>query len=277
MIEQIFDHNLWSFSHQFHYVQLTTYPQERNQPIALVKNFHNCTRSLTSALKTFINLLSPNPLTRRQLQDSLLPINQINVYHCFKLLPPPLNADKLEKEIIWATPSKKGKTHSRFDTVICVDNDNRGEAESTGLQGIFWILYQSIKYKTCVSGIKIGRIKVIFTFPQQTIEEQSQEAMIAHLPPEPFTYIEWFTKLQPAGEQNHLMYRISKPAHNANGILPGAIISLTDIWQSCQLIPRFTHSGFSEEEEWRSETVLDQANIFYINNWSGLYAYQTIW
>src|SRR4051794_10765401 len=91
--------------------------------------------SFTIALKRFINNTSSNPLAIRHLQHSLLPITSINVYHWVKFLSLTPNGDKTEKEIIRATPSRRGAPVSRFDTVVAVDNDNREEAESTGLQG----------------------------------------------------------------------------------------------------------------------------------------------
>ena len=125
--------------------------------------------------------------------------------------------------------------------------------------------------------MKIGRIKVIFTFPQQIIEEHSGNTTFTNLPQEFLAYVEWYTKLQSTAEKNHLMYKISKPPPHADGSLPGAIVPLSDIRQTCQLFPKFIQGGSLEELEWRSETVLDQATTFYVNNWSSLYAYQTIW
>jgi hypothetical protein len=116
-------------------IALTKKPHQRNQPILLVEKHHNCIGSFTSALKRFINNTSSNPLAIRHLQHSLLPITSINVYHWVKFLSLTPNGDKIEKEIVRATPSRRGAPVSRFDTVVAVDNDNREEAESTGLQG----------------------------------------------------------------------------------------------------------------------------------------------
>jgi hypothetical protein len=97
------------------------------------------------------------------------------------------------------------------------------------------------------------------------------------LPKQPFAYVEWYSKLEPAADKNHLLYQVSNLPCHTDGTIPGAIIPLTDIRQSCQLIPKFTTGGSLQEKIWKSETVLDQARVFYVNNWSGLYAYQTIW
>jgi hypothetical protein len=120
-----------------HAIQLTKNPHQKNQPILLVEQLHDCMGSFQLALKKFINQLSSNIMNRQQLQHSLLPITHINIYHCFKLSPPTLNEDRAEKEIIRATPSRKQAPTPRFDTVVVVNDDQREEAETTGLRGMF--------------------------------------------------------------------------------------------------------------------------------------------
>ena len=120
-------------------IALTKHPHQRNQPILLVEQHHDCIGSFTPALKRFINKSTSNSLPIRKLLHSLLPITHINVYHCFKLSSPDPNGDRMEKTIIRATPPRKGTLASRFDTIVAVDDENREEAESTGLQGVlFW-------------------------------------------------------------------------------------------------------------------------------------------
>ena len=97
--------------------------------------------------------------------------------------------------------------------------------------------------------MKIGRLKVIFTLPQHILEGHSGSTTVTNLPQIPLGYVEWYSKLKPAGEKNHLMYKIAKPPPHADGSLPAAIIPLTDIRQSCQLIPKFTQAESLEEEE----------------------------
>src|SRR5947199_5686166 len=85
--------------------------------------------------------------------------------------------------------------------------------------------------------MRIGRIKVIFTFPQQIIAEHSGNMTFTNLPQEFLAYVEWYTKLQPAAEKNHLMYKISKPPPHADESLPNyscaydsLFVILYDIW-----------------------------------------------
>ena len=74
------------------------------------------------------------------------------------------------------------------------------------------------------------------------------------------------------------MYSVSKPALRSDGLRHGAIIPLEQIRQSCQLIPAFPDGPRGEvPDDWTSENVLDVAHRFHLNNWAGLYAYQTLW
>ena len=114
--------------------------------------------------------------------------------------------------------------------------------------------------------MRIGQLKVIFTLPQQVSEDTSGSTRPTGLPQAPLGYVEWYSKLKPAADKNHLMYKITRLPSHADRSVPGAIIPLSDIRQSCQLIPKFTPGGSLEEEKWRSETVLDQATTFYVNN-----------
>jgi len=47
------------------------------------------------------------------------------------------------------------------------------------------------------------------------------------------------------------MYKITRPPPHADESVPGAVIPLADIRQSCQLIPKFTQGGSLEEGKWR--------------------------
>jgi len=69
------------------------------------------------------------------------------------------------------------------------------------------------------------------------------------------------------------MYQIKKTTA-PNGRIPGAIVPLGSIRQSCMLIPQ---SGREVPENWEADNVLDVASTFLINNWNSKYAYQTIW
>ncbi|KAJ3737874.1 hypothetical protein EV360DRAFT_13611, partial [Lentinula raphanica] len=52
----------------------------------------------------------------------------------------------------------------------------------------------------------------------------------------PLAYITWFTRFKSAPDKTTGMYRI-EPAVASNGIPQGAIIPLSNIRQSCMLVP----------------------------------------
>lgn len=64
-----------------------------------------------------------------------------------------------------------------------------------------------------------------------------------------------------------------KKAPLLNGAPPWSIIPLANICQSCMLIPRNVPSDSS----WTSNTVLDKASSFLVNNWSSIYSYKTLY
>jgi hypothetical protein len=90
-------------------------------------------------------------------------------------------------------------------------------------------------------------------------------------------YIEWFSKLKPAAEDDHKMYLVSKLDSLADGFPPGDVVPLSSICQTCQLLPDFAKEPLVALQNWSSDTVLDSCRRFYLNSFSSKYAYQTIW
>ena len=97
-------------------------------------------------------------------------------------------------------------------------------------------------------------------------------------PKGPLAYIEWYTRFLPSADATHMMYTLRKPALCGNGTPQASIIPLAQIRQSCQLSPVFPGGARGTvPPSWESDNVLDCADSFHVNNWSGMYAYQTIW
>ena len=71
------------------------------------------------------------------------------------------------------------------------------------------------------------------------------------------------------------MYQVKYPQPDRNGPLPGSVIPLANIRQSCMLIPKFTIEDL--DKNWKQDTILDATNTYFINNLLHMYAYQTIW
>ena len=72
------------------------------------------------------------------------------------------------------------------------------------------------------------------------------------------------------------MYMVGKHVANNSGIVPGEVVALKDIRQSCHLIP-LTGSNITWPSTWTSENVLDSSAFFLLNNWSSKFAYQMLW
>ncbi|KAJ3968323.1 hypothetical protein EV361DRAFT_777217, partial [Lentinula raphanica] len=68
------------------------------------------------------------------------------------------------------------------------------------------------------------------------------------------------------------MYRV-EPSISSNGIPHGAIIPLSDIRQSCMLVP----GKSSWDRSWNSDNILDECSSFFVNNLQSKYSYQTIY
>ena len=129
-----------------------------------------------------------------------------------------------------------------------------------------------------IIGTRAGRVKVIFTLPKKLSEAQGGRAAPLWWPKGPLAYVEWYSRFTHAPDPTHLMYSVSKPALRADGLPHGAIIPLDQIRQSCHLIPAFPDGPRGEvPRSWTSHNVLDLAQRFYLNNWAGIYAYQTLW
>lgn len=68
----------------------------------------------------------------------------------------------------------------------------------------------------------------------------------------------------------YVVKRLLRP----DGSPAGAIIPLTSIRQSCMLIPNY---GNKAQPDLTKENVLDTSSSFFLNSWTSLYTYKTIW
>ena len=112
---------------------------------------------------------------------------------------------------------------------------------------------------------------MIFKLPEHTEAGDAPHVW----PTYPLANIEWYTPLKPSAEPHHGMYRI-QVQKRADGAPAAEIVPLSDVRQSCMLIPAFGRKQ-DWDHSWSSDHVLDLASSFYVNNWSSLYAYKTIW
>ena len=123
-------------------------------------------------------------------------------------------------------------------------------------------------------GTQTGQVHVIFHLPCKM-----DFGFVLHDSPESWpkillAYIEWYSKQKPKADEYTCMYSIESK-QNLEGIPPGAIISVSEIRQSCMLIPKY--EDLKNKSEWTSTNILDECSSFFINNGQHRYAYQTIW
>jgi hypothetical protein len=121
--------------------------------------------------------------------------------------------------------------------------------------------------------MQIGRVRVIFYLPHKINLDCGIQDSPVSWPKVPLAYIEWYSKPKPEADKHTGMYTIYS-IWNSERIPLESIVSISEIRQSCMLIPKY--KDWMAEKEWTSKNVLDQCSSFVINNWQHLYAYQTI-
>ena len=245
-------------------------PSVHNQMLTSIQVHHHCP-SFSHHLRLFLNSLMPSgqAIPRSQVAYARLPFDRVDVWHTCKFTLDTLGNDidaTGETDVVKAKPSRAG---GRFDVVIVANTDI---ARATGLEGEPEVCYYSIdfSFNSFLTGIKIGRIRVIFKLPSRTSLVPTSPSW----PTGPLAHIEWYNLSSHPG-QHHNMYSVSKPS-GSQEVRPGAIVPLNTIRQTCQLIP-LAPTGHSWPRLWCSQTVLDNCNTFLLNNWASKYAYQTLW
>lgn len=110
-------------------------------------------------------------------------------------------------------------------------------------------------------GYRVGRVRVVFTLPEKAHKLMFQphvENIPKHL-----AYIEWFSPFEDEPDPNHLLYKIKATRSEEGHVC--SVISVNDIRRSAHPYPKL---GASALLEWKSSTVLDQCNTFYLNSFN---------
>ncbi len=85
-------------------------------------------------LKLYLNMLTPQPLSSRRMEDETLPLTRVNVFKMFRFHREKIQDDNAkEKDIVKAIPKSERLQSGRFDTVVVI---TKPEAQSTGLEGL---------------------------------------------------------------------------------------------------------------------------------------------
>lgn len=121
-------------------------------------------------------------------------------------------------------------------------------------------------------------MKVIFRLPTQvSLIGSHKTSAPSGWPRTALAYIEWFTAptLTDTARSSHNMASVQNPKPLPDKSLPWSIIPLSNIRQSCMLIPNF--NKVLDVSSLTSSTVLDSVDSFLVNNWLSVYTYKTIY
>lgn len=125
----------------------------------------------------------------------------------------------------------------------------------------------------------MGRVKVIFQLPARLKLIGTHTSLApSYWPKFPLAYVEWYTAPTLTVQQQnvHNMATVSKPP-TVDGHSVWSIIPLSNIRQSCMLTPNFESAPIHDQSAWTTVNILDSAPSFFVNNWSSVYTYKTIY
>lgn len=175
-------------------------------------------------------------------------------------------------EIIKSSPRWKKSDIARYDTVVVMDSS---DTEAVSIQGIKLVcsIVILIPLLKLPSGCRVGQVRIIFCLPRFLGPSALQQPS----PPwwnveEPLVYIHWFSRFRSRLNPDNQMYVIEW-AKDAPGQIQGAVIPLRNVRQGCMVSP--TTKGWSHE--WKSHTILNETDKFYVNSFQSKYTYGTIY
>ena len=113
----------------------------------------------------------------------------------------------------------------------------------------------------------MAQVRLIFKLPKRASDDLFPDV----LAPGHLVYIERFTRLT-APDPVHGMYKV-KRLRNANGARLASVVEVRNIRRSCHLLPEI---GPVVPREWTSSTVLDRCDTFWLNPFSDLHMYMTV-
>ncbi|KAF9058791.1 hypothetical protein BDP27DRAFT_1240267, partial [Rhodocollybia butyracea] len=128
------------------------------------------------------------------------------------------------------------------------------------------------------AGCRVARLRVIFRLPNvvKRLGQRSEEDAPPNWPKAetPLAYVTWFSQFKSVLDSKNGMYRVQPSVSASNGTPQGEIIPLSDIRQSCMLVPS---SSDWEGNGWTSDNILDKCPAFFVNNFQSKYTYQMIY
>ncbi|KAN0140650.1 hypothetical protein V8E53_001477 [Lactarius tabidus] len=237
-----------------HDLHISKFPSIQSLSLETIETEYGAEHFRT-ALRCYVVRSNSPDLTTAQVEHSLwdvnLPFQHLPVWHRIKYLRTEIYTGQTQTvDSIHAYPDKTDKhgrpVPGRFDTAF-INDRNGGD--------------------TGVNGYRIGHVHIVFSLPKRSL--QSLFRMGADGVPKHLVYVEWYTAFTQDPDPNSLLYKIS-PMRDRDGGRVCSIIPLANIRRSVHLIPKF---GAVAPQEWRSSTVLDMANVFYVNSFTDNHLY----
>jgi hypothetical protein len=228
-------------------------------------NFQDC---LADFIAHVNNPGASAAVSRACAADTLLPFRSVPVFHRIKFSTGHAGDSEICDSVV--VRPEHLDTHgctvpSRFDTVVVQDGHNT-QTLVHGNNGEFQV--PTFDLEPCTnyySGHRIAQVRVVFQIPSKVLPKvfPSSTTNPSHL-----AYVEWFSPLSATPDNHSSMYKISRLVHH--GRRRAAIIPVERIMCSVHLLPRF---GPATPHDWKSFSVLDQCNTFYVNPFSDRHNY----
>ncbi|KZV76152.1 hypothetical protein PENSPDRAFT_598761 [Peniophora sp. CONT] len=141
------------------------------------------------------------------------------------------------RDITFATPKQAGVARPpTFSTVLFIEDPQL--ASHVG-----------------IAGYRVGQVRVIFSLQEELAQIRPSTAC-RHL-----AYIELFTRFRSCPEDDCDLYKVQRSMTDLQRT--AIVVPLDRIFRSCHLVPEF---GKQVDRRWKSETVLEQCDTFYLNS-----------
>ncbi|KAH9000965.1 hypothetical protein EDB86DRAFT_2801599, partial [Lactarius hatsudake] len=226
-----------------------------------------------TALRRYVVISNSPHLTTAQVERSLwdihFPFRHLPVWHRIKYLrTEPYTGLTQTVDSIHAYPHRfdvRGRhIPCRFDTALI----NEGHGGDTGVIGESFRDSETSR-TLIVTGYHIGRVRIVFSLPERSLPTLFP---IGNEVPKHLVYVEWYTSFTENPEPGSHLFKIL-PMKDRGGGRVCSIIPLANIRRSVHLIPKF---GVVAPQEWTSSTVLDSANVFFVNSFTDGHLYRII-
>ncbi|THU88810.1 hypothetical protein K435DRAFT_916207 [Dendrothele bispora CBS 962.96] len=239
--------------------KLTRFPTVKSVSLAKIEDmsYSGYRASLfTLALKRFIVQFRDHSLPVNQIDEYarfiVLPFKRLPVWHGIKFINPDLFGQKtLDK--VSAQPRR-------------IDSNGQVTRASHFDVALIRVKHDTGRDTNLVKDTRIGRIRVIFSIPNDTHDKLFPPNIP---PPTHLAYVEWFTKFPGNPERFSDLYRVKRQI-TSEGENAVAVVPAEWIMRSVHLFPKWDGAVSSE---WTSETVLDLSPSFLLNTFKDSHSY----